>query len=346
MISKAINHSHSVVFNDHKYYDDDYDFYYGYFRHFFVGKLILFFVSPIIFAKLISSHLGFIYVGDSGFLISSIDSREFEFRFLKRANKPIISYFVGNDIRSQKKMQENFILSNEENYGSYLPWVDKIFQNLALDKLKYKTAQVSLKYSSAIFSSLYDQASYLNGNHYPVSYFYDFQHKTFNSTKFEKLESNIINIFHAPSSPIIKGTQVIRTVMKMLEQDGFKFNYIEKSGNSNEEILEQLNRSHIVVNELYAFMPGVFAIEAMANSCAVLTRADPKFEKSLEQGAENAWIITPSYLLYKNLRFLLENPEAIKAQALSGFNWAAKNASLQSEGPKLQNILNNIIISK
>ena len=98
MISKAINQSYSVVLNDHKYYDDDYHYYYGYFRNFFGGKLISFLVSPIIFAKLITKHVGFIYVGATGFLISSIDSREFEFRFLRRANKPIISYFVGSDI--------------------------------------------------------------------------------------------------------------------------------------------------------------------------------------------------------------------------------------------------------
>ncbi len=345
MISKAINQSHSVVLNDHNYYGDDYNYYYGYLQKFFWGKLISYLFSPIIFAKLTTNYVGFIYIGDSGFLISGIDAREFEFRFLKKANKLIVSYFVGSDIRSQKKMQQNFALSNEENYSNYLPWVNKEFENSALDKLKYNTAQVSVKYSSAIFSSVYDQASYLNGDHYPISYFYDFQDKTFDNTKYEKLEGKIITIFHAPSSPIIKGTQVIRTVLKMLEHDGFKFNYVEKSGVTNKEILQQLSQSHIVVNELYAFMPGVFAIEAMANSCAVLTRADPKFEKSLEPGAGTAWIVTPSYLLYKNLRFLLENPEAIKTQALNGFNWAAKNASLQSEGPKLQKVLNRILNS-
>ena len=128
----------------------------------------------------------------------------------------------------------------------------------------------------------------------------------------------------------------------MLALDGFVFDYVEKIEVPNSEILEQLSKSHIVINELYAFMPGVFAIESMAHSCAVLTRADPHFEKSLPIGSDKAWVVTPSYLLYRNLRSLLENPELIETQALNGFKWALNNASLQSEGPKLQKILDGV----
>jgi hypothetical protein len=83
-------------------------------------------------------------------------------------------------------------------------------------------------------------------------------------------------------------------------------------------------------------------VEAMANSCALLTRADSYFEKSLPLDSEKAWVITPSYLLYQNLRSLLENPKSIEIQALNGFNWAAKNCSSQIEGIKFQQILDEI----
>jgi len=345
MISCAIPNSYSVIMQAHEYYDYIYDYNYRFKRNSIIEKMLCALISPVILARYALKSSGFIYVGDRGFLLSSIDSRRYEYNFLKKKNKAIVSYFVGNDIRSHKIMHQEYLMSGEENYNNYLPWVNEKFKSLTYDKSKYDTAQVSLKYSGAIFSAQYDQGSYLDGKHYPVTYLYDFENWTFNSKKFNDLRFKRINIFHAPSSPIVKGTQVVRTIIKMLELDGFDFNYIEKIGVSNKEVLQQLAESHIVINELYAFMPGVFTIEAMANSCAVLTRADPNFEKSLPLGSENAWIITPSYLLYRNLRSLLEDPESIEIQALNGFNWAVKNASLQSEGPKLQKILEGVLHS-
>ena len=346
MISCAVPNSYSVVLKRNKFYDHSYNYTYNFKGNYLISKLVFVLVSPIILAKSAVKCSGFIYVGSEGFLDSRIDSRDFEFRFLKNKNKAIVCYFVGNDIRSNMKMQQKYLHSGEENYSNYLPWVNTMFNSSGYDDIKFNVARVAIEYSGAIFSTQYDQGSYLEERHFPVSYLYDFDNKTFNSKKFANLKKERIIIFHAPSSPIVKGTQVIRTVIKMLELDGFVFDYVEKLGVSNQEVLEQLSKSHIVINELYAFMPGVFAIESLAHSCAVLTRADPHFEKSLPIGSDKAWIVTPSYLLYRNLRSLLENPESIKIQALNGFNWAINNASLQSEGPKLQKILEGIFPPK
>ena len=346
MISGAIPNSYSVNLRKNKFYDYSYDFTYSLKRNTRISNLVFALVSPIILAKCAVKYSGFIYIGSDGFLESEIDSRDFEFRFLRRKNKLIVCYFLGNDIRSNVKMQQRWLISGEENYSNYLPWVDKIFNSSSYDDVKFNIAQVALKYSRVIFSTQYDQDSYLEERHYPVRYLFDFKDRIFDSKKFSNLKKERIVVFHASSSPIVKGTQVIRTVIKMLKLDGFDFDYVEMMEVSNREVLEQLSKSHIVINELYAFMPGVFAIESMANSCAVLTRADPYFEKSLPIGSEKAWIVTPSYLLYRNLRSLLENPESIETQALNGFIWARNNASLQSEGPKLQKILEDILPSQ
>jgi len=335
-IAQVTRNSFSVVLNSHKFYDYVYNY---------IGKknyLINILISPFILAKLTIKSSGFIYVGSEGFLFSGIDYREFEFRFLKKANKSIVCFFVGDDIRSPAKMHQNYLLSGEENFGTYLPWVNNVFESKEYEISKFNIARVSSTYSAAIFSSHYDQASYLSTNFYPVRHFYDFSNKSFDAEKFVDLEHKTVNILHAPSSPIVKGTQVVRTVIKMLEHDGFTLNYVEMIGVTNKEILQQLGKSHIVIDQLYAFMPGAFCVEAMANSCALLTRADSYFEKSLPLDSEKAWVITPSYLLYQNLRSLLENPKSIEIQALNGFNWAAKNCSSQIEGIKFQQILDEI----
>lgn len=39
---------------------------------------------------------------------------------------------------------------------------------------------------------------------------------------------------------------------------------------TNEEVLNNLKNSHILLNQFYHFVPGLLGIEGMANHCAVL----------------------------------------------------------------------------
>jgi hypothetical protein len=114
----------------HEYYDYIYDYNYRFQRKSFIGKILFILISPTILARYALKSSGFIYVGDKGFLLSSIDSREYEYNFLKKKNKAIVSYFVGNDIRSHTIMYQKYLLSGEENYSNYLPWVNEEFKSL------------------------------------------------------------------------------------------------------------------------------------------------------------------------------------------------------------------------
>jgi hypothetical protein len=74
----------------------------------------------------------------------------------------------------------------------------------------------------------------------------------------------------------------------------------------NRVVLEHLKSSHIVLNQFYAFTPGLFGIEAMANHCAVLMSADPSIETGLPQKSKDAWMITKYWEVYDNLKYLLD----------------------------------------
>ncbi len=72
-----------------------------------------------------------------------------------------------------------------------------------------------------------------------------------------------LRILHAPSAPLLKGTDRIRAAIASLKQKGHKIDYVEISGRPNHEVMEELGRSDIVVDELYSDMHGaVFATEA------------------------------------------------------------------------------------
>lgn len=329
MLGKVVDNSITVNFFESKYYHYTYTYERFKFASQRIEKIVNFLFAPLLLGKLINNCEGFIFIGNKGFLISDIDQREFEFDFITRKKGKIIAYFVGSDIRSPNKMMEEYFVSGEYNYANYFSWIIPNYMSEEYEKVIIKRADVANKYARIIYSAKYDQRSYLRANALQAPLFMPMENLSFDDSKFETLRHGRIRICHAPTSPIVKGTQVIRTIIDMLKNDGFEFEYTELLHTSNEHVLEILKKSHIAINELYAFSPGIFTIEALMASCAVLTRADSKFESDLPTGANSAWLVTPPYLLYENLRQLLENPESIRLQARSGFEWCKANYSLE-----------------
>ena len=342
MIANAIPNSYSVVLEKHKFYNDKYSFQGFTLKNHVLSRLLHYITGPILLGYLASRVYGFIFVGSSGFLISQVDSREYEFRFLKGHGKKVVCYLTGADIRSPLKMRLAFEKSGEENCGNYLPFVNPMYGTDDYElEVKHMAAVVD-KYSDTFFNAEYDQSAHLVRKPHAFMYFYPLESIDFKNEKYNQILTTQIKILHAPSSPVPKGTQVIRTVIRMLQNEGYVFDYIELFNVPNSEVLTHLQESHIVINELYAFMPGVFAVEAMAMSCVVLTRADSNFEKQLPKSSNSAWIVTPAYTLYANLKNLLDNPALLEGQARRGYEWVRTHASLESSGPRLVDILNSL----
>jgi len=182
--------------------------------------------------------------------------------------------------------------------------------------------------------------SYFTKKTQPFIYFYPDENFTKNDTKFSNIKT--YKICHAPTSPIIKGTQLVRAAIAKLRAEGYLFEYVELIGLSNEVVLEELRSTHIVLNEFYAFVPGVFGIEAMASSCALITSADENIEPDLPSGSKDAWYITKYYEVYDHLKDLLNSPDLIKKYADAGYEWAIENASCSRSSVKLMSLLNQI----
>jgi hypothetical protein len=99
----------------------------------------------------------------------------------------------------------------------------------------------------------------------------------------------------------------------------------------------------VFLNEFYAYSPGVASIEAMANGCVVLTRADPDIEVGLGKHAEGAWVICEADEIYLKLRDILNsNREDLRIQAFKGFSWAINQCSTTSNREHLNFLLNNL----
>ena len=77
--------------------------------------------------------------------------------------------------------------------------------------------------------------------------------------------SKTTRILHAPSMPALKGTGKIRDAVAALKKDGFDIEYVEITNRPQAEVMVELAKCDIVIDELYSDShAGVFAIEACA----------------------------------------------------------------------------------
>lgn len=335
--ARAIPDSYSVCLARHRFYDFTYDFQLGTERGDWLRRL---FIAPWLFGRLSTIATGFIYVGAEGFLLDGVDDREWEFNFLKRHGVLLVCMFTGSDIRSPVLMRRFQEETGLETIVTYLDQVSPVFATAAYDQQRYRVAQVADKHADVIFNAAVDQLSYLQRATEPFPYFFPNEDLVLGSEKHSTPGPRVV--VHAPSSPIIKGTQVVRAAVERLRAEGFVFDYRELIDLPHKEVMASLRQAHIVLNEFYSFMPGVFGVEAMASNCALLTRADDTIETSLPFGSNSAWMVTTASDLYHNLRQLLLDPERIPIQATAGLAWVREYATADVSGRRVREVLDGI----
>lgn len=79
----------------------------------------------------------------------------------------------------------------------------------------------------------------------------------------EIIQNAELRIVHAPSSPKLKGTDIIRSAIKNLQCKGYRIRLFDVIDRPNAEVHDELSRCDFVIDELYsdAIMSG-FALEA------------------------------------------------------------------------------------
>ena len=338
--SEAMTDSYSVSLSKNRFYDFRYDYSLVAKDNSKITLIKRSIVGPVLLGFLLNNAKGFFYIFSTGFLLSNIDGRDYEFAYIKGKNKKIVCCFVGNDIRSLKKMIKFSKDNKFELAANYYHLISPDFLSDEYDNSKKRIAIAADQHADLVFNAEFDQMSYLKREAFPVYYLYPDSNFHKNNNKF--INQSSVIILHAPSSPILKGTQLVRAAIDKLRSEGYKFKYVEFIESSNEEVLEQLKGASIVLNEFYSFVPGLFGVEAMASHCALLTSADEEIELSLPRGSNKAWMVTKHYEVYDNLKMLLDSPLLVKQYADSGYEWALEHAAISSTGKKLRNILNEL----
>lgn len=281
--------------------------------------------GPVLLAWLANRARGFIYVGGGAFLEGHHDERESEFSFLRGHDRRLVCYFTGNDIRSPRLSVARAEETGRPNIGSILVTVDPVFATPEYDDARRLRAAVAERYAEAIFNARYDQLSYLQGHTHPFLYFYPDEQFVGSTAKFGAPEKIIV--VHAPSNPLLKGTDAVREVMAKITQSHPHVEYRELIGVPHAQVLAALDEAHIALNEFYASVPGVFGVEAMARRCVLVTSARAADEPDLGQDAEGAWAVADVDTLHDVVERLIEHPERLAELADHGWDWAMRRAS-------------------
>lgn len=336
-ISSALPNSVSVNFASNRFYNFSYD--YELYSKKSISRFITLIYSPILFGYLLSKYEKFMYLGAVGFLNPYADGRKSEFEIIKSKGKYLVCCFLGSEIRSFRLLDEYASQEEIDVVTTYQPISHEGIDSPNNEYVRKQLADVADKYSDKIINPAVDQMTYIKRSTYPFIYFLSEDLFKPSLGKFNTL--NEVVVLHGPSSPIIKGTPIVRAAVKKLKVEGYRFKYVELINVPHEKMLKELQNAHIVLNEFYAFVPGVFGLEAMASQCALLTSADEDIENTLPCGANKAWCVTPYWSVYDNLKFFLDNPEKIKPQAIAGYEWAKKNYQYDAAVNKLNEIVND-----
>jgi hypothetical protein len=293
-------------------------------------------------AKYANSNLGFILIGGQGFLTNKSGDRTFEYWYIsKYKNRYLVCFLLGSEIRSILKTSEFAKKRCEQNVGTiFLLFKTKAEIEQMETRAKELARSIDL-YADLVFNFEVDQMSYLQIKQHPIPYLIKRDIFRWDESKF--LDKRKLQILHAPSRPFIKGTEHVRIAMSRLKREGFDFDYRELTGVSHDKVLLSMRSAHVFLNEFYAYSPGVASIEAMANGCVVLTRADPEIELGLGKHAEGAWVICEADEIYLKVRDILNsNREDLRIQAIKGFSWAISHCSTTSNKEHLNFLLHNL----
>jgi hypothetical protein len=297
-------------------------------------------LAPWILGRLASRRQTFVYIGGQGFLVSLLDGRERELRFLRDRGRTVICYFTGSEIRSHVLLNEYAAARGIDVITTYQPEITPGIASPPAERQRRLLAEAADRHAQLVFNAPVDQMSYLQRPTQPCLYFYPDEAIARRPGKWADVSRPLL--VHAPSSPLIKGTPLVRAAIHGLREEGYDFEYLELARRPHAEVVELLERAHLVLNEFYAFVPGVFGVEAMAANAVLLTSADPDIEPSLPPGAADAWVVTPYWKIRERLRAVLDDPAAMQEQADRGTEWVAHHCSRSANSATLAAALEQV----
>lgn len=162
----------------------------------------------------------------------------------------------------------------------------------------------------------------------------------------EPVRQRAFRILHAPSRPRAKGTAVFRDLIARLRAAGHDIDFVELVGRPNAEVLAELERCDLVVDELYSDTPmAMLATEAAAHcraSCVGSYYAPDCARDNPDHGLPPSCFVKPEQF-GDALEDLLQHPERIVELGAAAGAWVSSSWSSKVVAERFANIIDGAI---
>ncbi len=254
-------------------------------------------IKVITFCYACFSFNVFIFGGSSTFF------RFYDYRILRFLGKKIIFVSLGSDSRPQF-MNGNFKDDQKDNNLN----IEKVvtINRLIANKVQYVESLVDICINYPQHAHFHKKP-FISGMHVGFPSLMDKQiepEKTSGRTK--------VRILHAPTRPKAKGSGYFSNIVNELKEEGLDFEYAVITGKSNKEVILEISKSDIILDELYSDMAlGGLGAEAAALGKAVLVSG---YYSSFINSDTEPFEVPPSVFclpeqVKENLRLLIKNED-------------------------------------
>jgi hypothetical protein len=111
----------------------------------------------------------------------------------------------------------------------------------------------------------------------------------------KSIQNRSVRILHAPTRPLTKGSVEFKKIITELMDEGLDIDYVEITNKTNQEVLDEIAQSDIILDELYSDLPlGGLGSEAAIFSKAVVVGgyyADRLFEYDLSEVPPSHYVL-------------------------------------------------------
>ena len=240
-------------------------------------------------------------------------------KFLYKKNIPIITLFLGSEIRDYKAFQLKYSVTQWDFPKRY-------FSN---SPNKIKKLRLHEKYSTLIYS-VPDQSIHAKTSYCHLQLPFDLEKFNYNVP-----ERDIPVVIHCPSEPFVKGTDIIEETLLKLKNEGILFEFKFLKNISHKELLLHLSEADVLIDEIVLHGPGMLGFEGMLSGCAVAT----KFLKSSPKCFSPPVYNIDHTNIYLKMKSLLSDKKLRVKLAQEGREYAVKNNNIEKVS---KNILNNL----
>jgi glycosyltransferase involved in cell wall biosynthesis len=220
---------------------------------YFVWKLLFLIVFPMVFIWSFFRFDVFIFTGTRSFL------NYYDFPILRIFGKKVIKVSLGSFTRQA-------YIDGTQVHGSYSSVKPSTVDLINMARKQKKLIDRVDRNVDLIIDHL-PQASLHNKEFVSLlNIGIPFSTEKFSNSLIELNPDKNINrtrILHAPSYSVHKGTLIIREIINELKEEGYNIDYIEISNMPNEVVLEEIQKSDFVIDEMFSDSPmATFAAEA------------------------------------------------------------------------------------